>query len=108
MRRNSGARARGCPMSDAMARAKAAIRLVLSESKAWTAVFDPATADLLAERIVRASFPILAEDLVAAATSYATCECGGKHGPCNVNDAPLAIASALRARIAEIAGGRDG
>lgn len=100
--------------SDALARAKAAIRLVLSESKAWPAVFDPATADLLAERIVGASFPILAEDLVAIAEHRHEqwrlphrddAELGEV---CDDISACRDIASALRARIAEIAGGRDG
>ena len=74
---------------------------IAGEDRAWYYFLvrkgDPPPATT--EQIVRAMLAYAAEREAAAydraaevARGYATCGCGGKHGPCVADDAPLAIA----------------
>lgn len=48
------------------------------------------------------------DEAAEKAKSYATCDCGGRHGRCNTNDMPLAIEKAIRALAPRAADPADG
>ena len=51
----------------------------------------------MADAAITALWPLFAEHAAGVAQGFATCECGGIHGRCVEDDAPLAIAAAIRA-----------